>query len=260
MCRRCRPSQSGRPSSTRWYTPTTPNPAARCALRCSANRLEVENPGLLPFGLTIDEIQLGVSRVRNRVLARVFRELGYVEQWGSGIQRMTRACVDAGHPPPEFAGRFRVVLATARATPAPPVDADHPQPTGQARGAGPAGGDRKQRERPTPPLLPPRVEQCTRDTSRLYADQRSGVCRASGIDPEHVFLPVGQWARHWRTGTEQVRGREVTGLPVTGLVRRTVTSFLCSSLSGDVYFGGHTSLTYLTQRTRQVTNRTPDSD
>lgn len=92
-----------------------------------SDRLEVENPGLLPFGLTIDEIRLGVSRVRTRVLLRVFRELGYVEQWGSGIGRMTRACVDAGHPAPEFAelaGRFRVVLRTSRSTPTPMLDAD----------------------------------------------------------------------------------------------------------------------------------------
>jgi hypothetical protein len=51
---------------------------------------------MLPFGLTVDDIRLGVSRVRNRVLAQVFRELGYVEQWGSGIGRMSAACIETG--------------------------------------------------------------------------------------------------------------------------------------------------------------------
>lgn len=42
------------------------------------DRIEIENPGLLPFGLTIEEIRLGVSRLRNRVIGRVFHELGLI--------------------------------------------------------------------------------------------------------------------------------------------------------------------------------------
>jgi ATP-dependent DNA helicase RecG len=47
-------------------------------------------------GLTIEELREGLSRVRNRVLARVFDELGLIEQWGTGIQRMIDACTRAG--------------------------------------------------------------------------------------------------------------------------------------------------------------------
>jgi len=52
------------------------------------DRLEIENPGLLPFGLTLDDLPRGVSKLRNRVIGRVFHTLGLIEQWGSGIQRM----------------------------------------------------------------------------------------------------------------------------------------------------------------------------
>ena len=55
------------------------------------DRVEVENPGLLPFGLTVDDILAGVSKLRNRVIGRVFKELGLIEQWGSGIGRMRAA-------------------------------------------------------------------------------------------------------------------------------------------------------------------------
>lgn len=82
------------------------------------DRIEVENPGILLPGLTIDELRDGVSRVRNRVIARVFKELGLVEQWGTGIQRMITACQQAGLPAPEFAElgfRFRVTIRTERA-------------------------------------------------------------------------------------------------------------------------------------------------
>jgi len=66
------------------------------------DRIEVENPGNLPPGLTIEDIRRGVSKLRNRVIGRVFHELGLIEQWGSGIQRMIGACRRAGLPEPEF--------------------------------------------------------------------------------------------------------------------------------------------------------------
>lgn len=77
------------------------------------DRLEVENPGLLPFGLTVEDILRGVSKLRNRVIGRVFKELGLIEQWGSGIGRMVAACQDAGLPNPRFeevGWHFRVTL------------------------------------------------------------------------------------------------------------------------------------------------------
>ena len=81
------------------------------------DRLEVENPGLLPFGLTIEDIQKGISKLRNRVIGRVFQELGLIEHWGSGIQRMTAACRDRGLDAPQFeeiGTHFRVTLSAIR--------------------------------------------------------------------------------------------------------------------------------------------------
>lgn len=66
------------------------------------DRVIVESPGLLPFGLTIEDIQNGVSRLRNRVIGRVFKELGLIEQWGSGVGRMIDACREGGLPLPRF--------------------------------------------------------------------------------------------------------------------------------------------------------------
>ncbi len=82
-----------------------------------ADRLEVESPGLLPFGLTVHDLRSGISKLRNRVIGRVFHELGLMEHWGSGMQRITAACRDAGLAPPaleEVGIRFRVTLFTAR--------------------------------------------------------------------------------------------------------------------------------------------------
>lgn len=79
------------------------------------DRLEIENPGLLPFGLTIDDIIEGVSKIRNKVIVRVLHELGYIEKWGMGIATIMDSCRDAGLPLPEFkelGNRFRVTIYT----------------------------------------------------------------------------------------------------------------------------------------------------
>jgi predicted HTH transcriptional regulator len=80
------------------------------------DRLEVENPGLLPAGVTIEDLRRGVSKPRNRVIARFFHEIRLAEQWGSGVRRMTDACAAAGLAAPEFeefATHFRVILRAA---------------------------------------------------------------------------------------------------------------------------------------------------
>ncbi len=80
------------------------------------DRLEIENPGLLPFGVTVADLEHGISKLRNRVIGRAFHALGLIEQWGSGIQRMTAACREAGLADPRFeeiATRFRVTISTA---------------------------------------------------------------------------------------------------------------------------------------------------
>ena len=81
------------------------------------DRIEIEKPGNLPPGLTIEDIRRGVSKLRNRVIGRVFHELGLIEQWGSGIQRMTAACRAAGLPEPELeeiGSSFRVTFRRER--------------------------------------------------------------------------------------------------------------------------------------------------
>jgi ATP-dependent DNA helicase RecG len=66
------------------------------------DRLEIESPGTLPFGLTIEDLKAGVSRIRNPVIARVLRELTLMETWGSGYRRIREDCAALGHPLPDW--------------------------------------------------------------------------------------------------------------------------------------------------------------
>lgn len=54
------------------------------------DRIEFNNPGMLPFGLRIEDLFHNVSRIRNKVIARIFKELNLIEQWGTGIQKITK--------------------------------------------------------------------------------------------------------------------------------------------------------------------------
>ena len=77
------------------------------------DHIEFTNPGGLPFGQTIEKALGGSSRIRNRVIARVFRELHLIEQWGSGFRRIVDACRSQGLKPPlmeELNNQFRLVL------------------------------------------------------------------------------------------------------------------------------------------------------
>lgn len=78
-------------------------------LHIFSDRLEIENPGGLPPGLGIED--LGKRSVRrNRTIADLLYRAKFVEQIGSGIQRMKRALKDNGNPPMEIsATNFFVV-------------------------------------------------------------------------------------------------------------------------------------------------------
>ena len=57
------------------------------------NTVTIVSPGGLPSALTMETLLDGRSEIRNRVVAKVFKELGYIEQWGSGLQRIRSACL-----------------------------------------------------------------------------------------------------------------------------------------------------------------------
>ncbi len=81
------------------------------------DRIEITNPGALPFGLNLEDALQGVSQLRNRVIGRCFRELELIELWGSGLKRMISQCQKSGIAIPKFEELghfFRVTLFNRR--------------------------------------------------------------------------------------------------------------------------------------------------
>ena len=65
--------------------------------------LEITSPGLLPLSINILNIFTSKrSEVRNKVIAKVFKELKYIEQWGTGMGRIFNYCEEADLNNPEI--------------------------------------------------------------------------------------------------------------------------------------------------------------
>ena len=66
------------------------------------DRLEVTSPGGLYNGLTFEEAIEGHSKLRNRAIANVFSQIGLIEAWETGLQRIQSAAKEYGLPDVEF--------------------------------------------------------------------------------------------------------------------------------------------------------------
>ncbi|MBF8984093.1 putative DNA binding domain-containing protein [Lutibacter sp. B2] len=97
------------------------------------DRIEITSPGYLPKTLDIEDIKNGRSEIRNKVLARVFKELRFIEQWGTGIRRILSACEKAELKEPEFieSGMFvKVVMYKGKIKKVPGSSGKVPESSG----------------------------------------------------------------------------------------------------------------------------------
>lgn len=78
-----------------------------------SNRIEITNPGGLAFGQSMENALSGVSRMRNRLIGRIFREIKIIELLGTGLQRILEAYQEYPECQPvieEMNNHFRVIL------------------------------------------------------------------------------------------------------------------------------------------------------
>jgi predicted HTH transcriptional regulator len=81
--------------------------------------------------MTIEDMKQGVSKIRNSVIARIFRELDLIEQWGSGVRRIFKEAEEQNLPEPQIVEigmriRFIVPLAEYLKIPATPETGGEP--------------------------------------------------------------------------------------------------------------------------------------
>jgi ATP-dependent DNA helicase RecG len=92
--------------------------SATVQVRIFDDRIEVWNPGLLPERLTIEDLKREHESIpRNRTLARLFFFIKYIEEWGTGTNRIINQCKAFGLPEPIFEERAGSFVVTIRKFP-----------------------------------------------------------------------------------------------------------------------------------------------
>ena len=87
--------------------------SASIIIRIFDDRIEIDSPGL-PLRFDIADFASGRSMIRNQVIASVFKVIGFIERYGTGIPRMIDSCAANGNKPPVFSEEwqwFRVTFS-----------------------------------------------------------------------------------------------------------------------------------------------------
>jgi len=88
---------------------------ANVQVRIFDDRLEIWNPGNLPKGLTVDKLKgKHESKPKNKLIAKCFFLIKYIEHWGTGTNRMIEWCLKYGLPEPEFEDTETSFIVTMR--------------------------------------------------------------------------------------------------------------------------------------------------
>lgn len=88
--------------------------AADSVVKILPDKMEFYNPGELPFGLSIEDLMSNnySSRPRNKQIADVFKDMGDIEKYGSGIRRVCMMFEEAGFEKPKWEVSSGGILVT----------------------------------------------------------------------------------------------------------------------------------------------------
>jgi len=72
------------------------------------DHIQIWNPGRLLLGITVEDLYKKdhKSVIRNRLIAQVFYDIGYIEKYGSGTIKILDFCRQQGIPTPKFQEGF----------------------------------------------------------------------------------------------------------------------------------------------------------
>ena len=78
--------------------------AADSVVKIFPDHIEFYNPGVLPNGMTVEELMSNryKSQPRNKQIADIFKDMGEIEKYGSGIRRVVDKFIAEGLPVPKW--------------------------------------------------------------------------------------------------------------------------------------------------------------
>jgi len=84
-------------------------------LRIFDDRIEIWGCGPLPEPLTVEDLKIKHKSIRrNPLIAECFFNIGFIERWGTGTQRIIKSCVEQGLPEPLFEIKSGDLVVTLR--------------------------------------------------------------------------------------------------------------------------------------------------
>lgn len=84
-------------------------------VRIFDDRVEIWNPGTLPKGITVEDLKgKHESKPQNPLIAKLFFLIKYIEQWGTGTNRIVKLCEEKNLPEPEFEDTGSSFIVTLR--------------------------------------------------------------------------------------------------------------------------------------------------
>lgn len=86
-------------------------PGGAVAIAMYDDRLEIINPGVLPFDMTPEKLTCPhESKPWNPIIASVFYREGVIEKWGTGTLNIIEWCKESGNPEPVWEVRAQSVI------------------------------------------------------------------------------------------------------------------------------------------------------
>ncbi len=162
--------------------------------------IEITSPGALPKSLDVHDLETGGrSEIRNKVIARFFQEVGYIEQWGTGIRKIIDSCRAYGLKKPTFREAGLFVQVTIYRKLDPHGSTDTPSATGTGTGTTDTTDDRTD----------DRTDNRTDDRTDNRTDDRTD----NSTSTERLILD------HLRTHhrIDNQTARKLTGLTASGV-------------------------------------------
>ncbi|GAA5818033.1 MAG: ATP-dependent DNA helicase [Methanobrevibacter sp. CfCl-M3] len=72
-------------------------------IRIFEDRIEIWGCGPLPQPLSVENLKISHNSIRiNPLIAECLYDIGFIEKWGTGIERIIKSCIDNGLPEPIF--------------------------------------------------------------------------------------------------------------------------------------------------------------
>ena len=133
---------------------------------------------------------------------RVLRELGLVEEWGTGYRRVTQACEEGGNPPPawqELSSALRVIFEL------------HPEA---------AGEDSERSDVPNVPISVPANETINETVETINETVETINARQQWFIAQIIAGRQSGWAElaeQWQVSRATAR-RDIAGLKARGLI------------------------------------------